>query len=390
MTDSHFQPWVSRFDGDAFIKDSSKYESEGRRMYALVSSMVTGLVACGLTAGISPVDVPQAPPSDWWADPCRDYEPPTDGIGRKTANVVVVNYNPVIEAEGGKKLTEVWQWNDPATLTREVTDSIRTASGGYINYRIVKWIEVDGCPPWRSGFRYDDAGIMDVLRTQQWAQGDGTSYRRVFEENGITREYVDEHNITEVWLWGAPGFHWDEYAMFIPDRQRRLPPTSNPWFYRPYDIPDLGRTMWVMGWNYERGLDCALESYAHRCEGILALVMGNGHWDKQRAGQDPWNTWSMCDVDFPGHSGCGNAHVPPNGERDYDYGNLRSVESFCEDWRHWPQVAGKQVTIDGTQWDRDHAKYLTWWMNHFPKTRVAPVGAGTTGGSTSPTSTPSG
>ena len=87
----------------------------------------------------------------------------------------------------------------------------------------------------------------------------------------------------------------------------------------------------------------------------------------KRAGQDPWNTWIMCDMDFPGKSGCGNVHVPPNGQAGYDYGNTRTVKSACADWTVWPRVTGKMVEVDGTQWNRDHAKYLVWWMGHFPK-----------------------
>jgi hypothetical protein len=323
--------------------------------------------AANAATKISPLDVPKTPPRELWPRPCADYKPPAEGIGQKVANVVVVNYNPRIESEGGKRLTEVMHWSDPLELTRGVIDGIRTASGGYINYRIVKWVEIDGAPPFRSGFRYDDAGIMDVLKTHKWIQGDGSSYAKIFEEAGVTKKFVEDFNVTEVWLWGAPGFHWDEYAMFIPERKKRLPPTDNPWFYRPYDIPDLGRTIWVMGWNYERGLGEALHSYAHRVEGILALVLGNGKWDKKLAGKDPWNTWSMCDTDFPGEGSCGNVHVPPNGQDGYDYGNKRTVESYCDDWLSWPNLTGKRVTVDGSEWGHDQAKYMVWWMGHMPK-----------------------
>ncbi len=337
-----------------------------KRVHLVVAvALVIGFA--GAAFGVSPLDVPKAPPKGWWPDPCKDYKPPTERIGAKQANVVVVNYNPRIESEGGRKLTEVWNWNDPRELTRGVIEGIRTASGGYINYRIVKWVEIDGCPPFRSGFRYDDAGIMDVLKTHKWIQGDGSSYAKIFEEAGVTKKFVEDFNVTEVWLWGAPGFHWDEYAMLIPARKKRLPPTDNPWFYRPYDIPDLGRTIWVMGWNYERGLGEALHSYGHRCEGILALVFGNGKWDRTLAGRDPWNTWSMCDTDFPGEGSCGNVHVPPNGEAGYDYGNTRTVECYCDDWPTWPNLTGKRVKVDGTEWGRDQAKYLVWWMGHMPK-----------------------
>ncbi|OHB66044.1 MAG: hypothetical protein A2V70_19295 [Planctomycetes bacterium RBG_13_63_9] len=307
------------------------------------------------------------PPAGWWPDPCEKVMPPSDGVGTKRASVVVIVYNPVVEAENGRRLTELFRWNDPVGLTRQIIESVRRASGGYVNYHVVKWVDIDGCPPFLSGFRYDDAGIVEAVRQSKWIDGDKASYAKILEEAGVTRRFVEDFNVTEVWLWGAPGFHWDEYAMFIPDRDRRLPPTDNPWFYRPYDIPDLGRTLWVMGWNYERGLDCALESYAHRCEGILALTQGNGQWDPTLSGKDPWNTWSTCGENAAAGIGCGNVHCPPNGQSGYDYGNRRTVTSFCEDWRRWPNATGRLVEIDGTPWNHDHAEYLTWWMAHFPK-----------------------
>jgi S-(hydroxymethyl)glutathione dehydrogenase/alcohol dehydrogenase len=62
---------------------------------------------------------------------------------------------------------------------------------------------------------------------------------------------------------------WDELHWKTPGD--KVPyQTDNPWFYRPYDIPDIGRTVWVMGWNYERGEGEMLESYCHRIESVLS------------------------------------------------------------------------------------------------------------------------
>ena len=33
--------------------------------------------------------------------------------------------------------------------------------------------------------------------------------------------------------------------------------------------------------------------------------------------------------------GCGWAHYPPNGERDYDWANPRYVMTDIEDWQRW-------------------------------------------------------
>ena len=293
----------------------------------------------------------------------RSY--PDPAIGRKLARVLVVIYNPVIESEGGRKLTEVMRWSDPDALTRKLIEDVRTASGGYINYQVAERIELDRCPPFVSGFRYDDAGILEAVRTQKWIQGDRSSYRKIFEESGLGRK-IREKKITEVWLWGSPGFHWDEYAMHIPGRDRRLPPTDNPWFYRPYDVPDSGRTVWVMGFSYERGEAEMLESYAHRAEGILSLAVAGGKWKKGL--DDPWNLFTRVDKDFPGASHVGGVHYAPNSASDYDWGNRRYVWTQALDWRNYPNLTGARAWMncdDG--WGPDGATHHKWWLGLLPK-----------------------
>ncbi len=290
---------------------------------------------------------------------------PPEGIGRKLARVIVVNYNPSVPSENGRSLTEVMGWNDPRELSAKLIEDIRIASGGYINYEIAEWIDVDGCPPWRSGFRYRPDDLLADIRAQTWKQGDGTSYAAVLEENGLL-EKIPALGVTEVWLWGAPGMHWDEYAMFIPNRDAVLPPTDNPWFYRPYDIPDLGRTLWVMGFNYERGEGEMLESYAHRCEGILSLAVAGGVWDNKR--DDPWNVFTRVDKDFPGESHAGGVHYAPNSASDYDWGNERYVETYALDWRYYPNLRGTKALMnchDG--WGPDIITHHRWWLGLLPK-----------------------
>ncbi|MCC6671805.1 MAG: hypothetical protein IT458_12135 [Planctomycetes bacterium] len=295
--------------------------------------------------------------------PAKPYPP--EGIGSIRVPVAVVIYNPVLEAEGGRKLTEVLRWQDPDRLTERLVRVTREASAGFVNYEVVARIEVDACPPFVSGFRYDDAGILQAVRTQKWIQGDRASYAAIFAENGI-RELIRTKDVREVWLWGSPGFHWDEYAMHIPDRDRRLPPTENPWFYRPYDIPDVGRTIWVMGFSYERGEGEMLESYGHRVEGILSLAIAGGVWDTKR--DDPWNRFTRVDKDHPGGSHVGSVHYAPNSKSDYDWGNPRYVSTYALDWRHYPDLKGTQVIMncyDG--WGPDIAVHHRWWLSLLPK-----------------------
>jgi hypothetical protein len=291
---------------------------------------------------------------------------PKGELGTKVVNVAVVIYDPIIDSEGGKPLSQVMGWNDANELSRKLVEDVKVASGGYVDYRIVVRRVLDDCPPFLSGFRYDDAGILEAVRTQKWIEGgDKSSYAKIIEENELAR-LVQEYDLSEVWLWGSPGFHWDEYAMFIPNRDTRLPKTDNPWFYRPYDIPDLGRMLWVMGFSYERGEGEMLESYGHRCEGILSLAIAGGVWDTKR--DDPWNRFTRVDKDFPGESHVGSIHFAPNSDSDYDWGNRRYVETQALDWRNYPDLKGTKAIMncdDG--WGPDIAAHHKWWLGLLPK-----------------------
>ena len=290
---------------------------------------------------------------------------PPGGIGVRTIPVAVVIYDPVLENEGNKKLRELMRWQDPDKLSAALVRDVREASGGFVSYEIVARIEKDACPPFVSGFRYDDDSILAAVRTQKWVKGDRSSYAKIFAECGIEK-LVREKGVQEVWLWGSPGFHWDEYAMFIPRRDQRLPKTDNPWFYRPYDVPDLGRTLWVMGFNYERGEGEMLESYGHRCEGILSLAIAGGVWDTKR--DDPWNRFTRVDKDHPGGAQVGSLHFAPNSMSDYDWGNRRYVVTQALDWRNWPNLQGTKVImncVDG--WGPDIVTHHRWWLGLLPK-----------------------
>ena len=244
----------------------------------------------------------------------------------KLSKVVVVIYNPKLKPEGGKTMIEFLKANDPWKYSHILADAVNVASGGYINYQIVKFIEVDGFSEKIDGFNYTDESFLEAKKNNKFHQPDRSSYRKIFETNGLI-DMIKKGECQEVWVWGAGYFGYDELAMYIPNRYARFAPTDNVWFYRPYDIPtECGRTVWVMGFNYECGPDNMIHSYSHRVESIIALQCANGVWDKSYRGKDPWNTFSSIELDNPGMvSHVGNCHVPPNGQGGYDYNNKRSV-----------------------------------------------------------------
>ncbi|MEZ5964757.1 MAG: hypothetical protein R3F56_12995 [Planctomycetota bacterium] len=302
--------------------------------------------------------------SDWQRPPFH-YD---DAVARgsKHAKVVVVIYNPVLEAHGGKTLIAHLGAHDPRHYSLILADVIRQASWGYIDYEIVDVLEVDGYTKKVDGFRYDDATFLAAREKQAW-QPSITSYRAVLEENGLI-ERCKREGITEVWLWGASGMHFDEFAGFIPNRYARFGPTENPWLYRPYDIPDeLGRTTWVMGFNYEVGADNMIHSYTHRVESMAALAMADGTWDPKTR-RDPWNVFSRLEMDDLGTpSMVGNCHVPPNGQQGYDYANPRVVPSWCDGWARYPDLRAPLRPVSREDWGGTQFGYQKWILERVPK-----------------------
>ncbi len=300
-----------------------------------------------------------------WQRPPFDYDPAV-ATGRKEAKVVVLIYNPVLETQGGKTLIQHVGGNDPRHYARILVDVIRQASWGYVNYEIVDVIEVDGYPAKVDGFRYDDAAFLAARAKQEW-QPATCSYRALLEENGLV-ERCQKEAITEVWLWGASGMHFDEFAGFIPNRYARFGPTDNPWLYRPYDIPaELARTTWVMGFNYEVGADNMVHSYTHRVESMAALAFADGTWDP-KVERDPWNVFSWLEMDTPGTpSMVGNCHVPPNGQAGYDYGNARVVASWSDAWARFPDLRGTPRPVSKEDWGGTQFGYQKWILERVPK-----------------------
>jgi len=286
--------------------------------------------------------------------------------GRKLSRVVVLIFNPVLESEGGKTLIEHLGAHDPVEYSHILANVIRQASWGYINYEIVDIITVDGYPVKVDGFRYDDASFLEVRKTQKW-QPSISSYRKVFEENHLLRRFRDE-GLTELWMWGAGGMHFDEFAGYIPDRYSRYAPTDNPWFYRPYDIPpEIGHTTWVMGFNYEVGPDNMIHSYTHRVESMAALAYGDGIWDPARR-RDPWNVFTWLEMDHTGTPAqVGSCHVLPNGQAGYDYNNRRRVLSWSDRWDNFPDLRGAPRPVSSDEWGNNQFGYQKWILEHIPK-----------------------
>lgn len=304
-----------------------------------------------------------------WFAPERG-EQTASNVSQDPIKVVVLNFDPLLRGKGGVRLTKYMKWEDPHALTPRIVRVLNEVSDGFANYEIVDFLDIDAFPAKRDGFRYDETSYLEMWADRNKAhQPDAISYARIFEEYRLA-DRVRHQGVREVWIWGAPYFGADEYAMKIPGDQIFYP-TENPWFYRPYDIPDCGRTVWVMGWNYERGAAEAIHSYGHRCEGILSLTVGRGVWDCKKAPGNIWNHFTKQSVDFPDDAQVGNVHGGPNAEEGYDYAQKKLVLSGADDWLNYPRLTGARKPVNCESWGGPdyHLNYIKWWLRHLPHAR---------------------
>lgn len=276
--------------------------------------------------------------------------------------VLVVNYNPVIESEGGKRLHQVLGWNDPRKLAEGYIADLRETSRGFVRHRIIAWRDVDEWPQKVDGFRYTDESFLKMWRGDRKTahQPDEASYKAVIDSQRVNQE-VERGRIDELWVFGFPyGGFW-ESAMVGPGA----------FFINGGTYPDASpkKRYAVMGFSYERGVAEMIHNLCHRAENHLRRVYG-GRWDPvtDPAKATPWERFSAYEKTSPGHAGVGNCHFPPNGEKDYDYANPRTVTAASDDWLKWPNLKGVKGPISKDTWGGpDYQRnYLKWWYTRLP------------------------
>jgi hypothetical protein len=272
--------------------------------------------------------------------------------------VLQVVYNPIIHSEGGRKLSELLGWNDADELAREFIADLRECSGGFLEYQVVKRMEVDAWPVKADGFRYD---VDTFLRCWTVRRGfhdpDAVDYGAIVDEFGLLTR-VDSREIDEVWLFASPYAGFYESIMVGPRAfWCNAPPMPR--------TADISRRFVIMGFNYERGVGPMLESFGHRVESHLKQT-----WSRKRREDNLWEQFILYDSIAPGQANCGWMHYAPNSLYDYDWGNPSVVPSNCDDWLYFPDFQGIVRQVDSREWGGgDMRAHHKWWFKHLPKAR---------------------
>jgi len=271
--------------------------------------------------------------------------------------VLVIVYDPVIEAEGGRRLSDVCKWNDYAPLNRTYVEDVRETSGGFVQYDIVETLRVDDFPVKKDGFRYTDETYLECFRGKKaWHQPDAVSYQAIIDTFELNRR-VNRKEIDEVWVWGMP------YAGFYESTMAG----KGAYFCNSPPVTDAtaDRIYVIMGFNYERGVGEMLEDLGHRTESILTRVYGS--WDQGKE-THAWNRFTLYEKVAPGRAAAGNVHFAPNSTKDYEWGNKTPVWSTADDWLNYPSLTGKKRMMTCADWGAgDIRLHHKWWLARLPK-----------------------
>lgn len=288
--------------------------------------------------------------------------------------VLLLIYNPTMDAATGKKLSETMNWANPDDLANGFIGDILMVSNGLVRYQIAQRIEVDEFPLLADGFRYTPQTYTNVMQRNAPAHTPtGADYKSILSRFNILQR-IAGNEFDEVWIMGFPYAGLYESVMAGRDafwcNAPPLPGTDS-----------CPRRFVIMGFSYERHIGEMLHSYNHRCESIMAKVFDcqnfvNWAYHRNRtpatvapnADLNSFQRFILFDQIAPGKAAVGTIHYAPNSTKDYELGNQTPVQSDCYDWLNFPNFKGDVRTVSADEWGGGGERlYQRWWLQHLPK-----------------------
>jgi hypothetical protein len=273
--------------------------------------------------------------------------------------VLVLNYDPFVPSEGGKRLREVFGWNNPMQMADEYKEAMEYASGGALVYEIVEWRNLNEIYAQRDGYRYTpDEYAANRKKGDGWHDGGGQDYPRLLHEQHV-EPLIDAGVIDEVWIFSDHFFGLWEASMAGPGSFN-----INGGVYPEVAVQ---RPFAFYGFSYERGVAEMMHNTSHRTEATLNRVYLGWNLKEPKSN---WDKFSANDRQSNGVAGVGTCHWPANAEHDYDYGNPRSVQSWADDFLAYPRLTGRKKPVSCQTWADDgdfHRGYMKWYFAHVPR-----------------------
>jgi hypothetical protein len=294
---------------------------------------------------------------------------PSDPEQIPTIKILLVIYDPILEAQGNVRTHQYFSWNDPVALSSQLVTDLNAKSHGKVKYQIVQTILRDEWPIDVSGQRYTDATYIQETNASNWTHDDG-DYNAIITDNAIDTK-VNGGSVDEAWLWGGPGFGWWEAT------------TAGNGAYSTNGGPVEGvnsKVFSLMGFNYERGSSEAMESYGHRIEGIMERIYKSWSFPygpppaQSPAFLHAWDEFTVKNYDPGTLIGCGFAHGSMNTPTydqtnnywSYDWSNTTNVNSTCNDWSNYPLLTGATTNMNCSAWGCTSYGFHQWWWDHMP------------------------
>lgn len=279
-------------------------------------------------------------------------------------NIHIIVFNPIIE---NQSLISYYKWQDPKAITNDLVQYFKDASDGRVIYQpdFVNYYEVHSIFPVKAdGFNYTAQTYK-----QCWAQRstchqpDRVDYIKIIDDFNLC-EKVNNREIDEVWMFGAPFFGFFESALI---GNNGFPFNGNTYNST---ITPCNRLVPLMGFSYERNSVTAWHNFGHRTEATMTSVFGG--WAQNRNSHD-WDLYGLVKMQSPNfdYSGCGSIHFTPNAQGpqdEYRY-NIKGsfTQSICNNFSIYPNVSNVTSLIDCTAWGCSEYGYYKWWFRNLPK-----------------------
>ena len=345
-------------------------------------------------------------------------QPVTEPIKVKVA---VVYEDPVFndpsnpsDVRNGKRIHEIEHWNDPKAQMREYAAAFEEVSHGAVDIEIVEEHDSEQLFCYTASTADTQREYMTPqLLYQRYFDPDPETGKAHIDIDGRTLEYdyvammdafglsakVDAGTINEVWVYNHPACKMNE-SLFMG--QGGFWCNSMPIDYGiGKNYAHNKKLVCVMFCNYERTVDLALHSFAHRTESIMSQLYYN-NYDTQSKTWRNYGKYGVftyvydCDwfkgsaqelnkfdmffshghayekVGESGYAHIGTCHSPCNTDVDYGYEEKTSILSFADEWDNYPYVHGIQDgarKITCAEWQDPQGYqygYMKWFYRHIP------------------------
>ena len=345
-------------------------------------------------------------------------EPVTDPVKVKVA---VVYEDPVFQdpahpsdPRNGKRIHEIEHWNDPWAQMAEYAAAFEEVSHGAVDIEIVEEHDSQQMFCYTASTANSTREYMTPpLLYQRYLDPDPETGKAHIDIDGKTLEYdyvammdafglsakVDDGTINEVWVYNHPACKMNE---------SRFMGKGGFWcnsmpieFGVGKNYAHNKKLVCVMFCNYERTVDLALHSFAHRTESIMSQVYYQNYDTQARNWRNygkygvftyvyerDWfkgtdrdlNKFDMFfshgsaydKIGESGYAHIGTCHSPCNTDANYGYAEPSTIYTFADEWDNYPYVHGikadaRKVTCAEWKDPKDYQYgYMKWFYRHVP------------------------